>query len=104
MLLDIKDKFPFGKYKGETVKEVIKSDPQYIYWIAENLAGVAFTTKAQDALPSKKSLIYEKAKRACSDMGGLGKILNSGPSGEYAQLSMDSEIFDFDDREDDCFC
>jgi hypothetical protein len=101
MLLGLKDKMPFGKHKGEFIKDVIKSDFQYLYWACENITGFALTTKAQEALPDKKEIVlYRKAKRACSDMGGLGRLLNSGPSGEYAQLSMDTGPL-FEDTEED---
>ena len=28
-------KFPFGKYKGELVREIIKNDPSYCQWLYE---------------------------------------------------------------------
>jgi len=33
----LEPEFTFGKYKGITVKEVIKTDPDYIRWVKENL-------------------------------------------------------------------
>ena len=101
MLLGLKDKIPFGKYKDKTIKEIIKQDPQYIYWACENIQWLALTTKAQEALPDKKETIaYQRAKRACSDMRGLSRLLNSGPIGEYAQLSMDDGPL-FDEESED---
>lgn len=35
--LDMEDKFPFGKYRGETVESVLDDDPQYILWWDENV-------------------------------------------------------------------
>jgi len=100
MNLDPKDKIPFGKYKGYTIEDIIKSDPQYLYWVTENINWFALTTKSQEMLPDKKEIeLYQKAKRACSDMRGLSRILSGGPSGEYAQLSMDSYRDDENDYE-----
>lgn len=31
--LDFEDEMPFGKYKGQTVADVIDDDPQYMVWL-----------------------------------------------------------------------
>lgn len=104
MLLDLKDKIPFGKYKGQTIASIIAHDPQYIYWVCENISWFALTTRAQDKLPDRKSIIlYEEAKRACSDMRGLNRILDGGPTGEYAQLTLEGESFYNTDDTDDIY-
>jgi len=101
MLLDLKSIIPFGKHKGKTIKNIISKDPQYLYWACENIESFALTTKAQEALPDKKETVaYLKAKRACSNMRDLDRLLSSWPSGEYAQLALDSEPL-FDDYEED---
>jgi len=33
---DINHKIPFGKHKGKTLKQVAKSQPNYIHWIFES--------------------------------------------------------------------
>ena len=32
---NIKWRFDFGKYKGQTVEDVIEDDPDYLYWCEE---------------------------------------------------------------------
>ena len=32
----IEDTIPFGKYKGQTYKDIYKEDPQYIDWFLQN--------------------------------------------------------------------
>ena len=39
-VLTKKSVFDFGKYKGLTIKEVLKTNPAYILWVAENTARV----------------------------------------------------------------
>lgn len=31
------DVFTFGKYKGKSIKEVLKTNPQYVVWVIENV-------------------------------------------------------------------
>ena len=30
----------FGKHSGQSINEIIKEDPQYILWMADNFVGV----------------------------------------------------------------
>lgn len=32
----LEDTFPFGKYKGEQIEDVIEDDPSYLEWVVEN--------------------------------------------------------------------
>ena len=57
MLLGLKDKITFGKYKGSTIEEIIKINFMYLYWATENIDWFALTEEAQEALPNKK--IYD---------------------------------------------
>lgn len=57
MLLDLKDRIPFGKYKGVLIETIIKQDAQYLYWATENIPWFALTTKVQDLLPNKRDLL-----------------------------------------------
>ena len=106
--LKLIDKITFGRHKGKTIKQIIEKDPQYLYWATENIPWFALSTSAQNKLPSKDELIrrkipYGKAIRLRSgiivgaDDLSLRRMLDSGPRGEYAQLSMDSEFCDNDD-------
>lgn len=35
-VLTKKDKLPFGKYKGMSIKTVLKNDPGYLCWLVDN--------------------------------------------------------------------
>lgn len=34
---DLEDEFPFGKYKGKTIQDVLEINPSYIVWFYENV-------------------------------------------------------------------
>ena len=34
-LLALEDLFPFGKYEGEQVEDILCDDPQYLVWLYE---------------------------------------------------------------------
>jgi uncharacterized protein (DUF3820 family) len=36
MVTDIKAVLAFGKYKGESLQEIIDNDPQYLLWLHNN--------------------------------------------------------------------
>lgn len=36
MALSINDKFDFGQYRDEPIKEILKTNPSYILWVQEN--------------------------------------------------------------------
>ncbi|HEY9701250.1 MAG TPA: hypothetical protein V6C58_02335 [Allocoleopsis sp.] len=36
--MDICRFLSFGKYKGHNLKDVVQSDPDYIFWMIENVA------------------------------------------------------------------
>ena len=40
-----KDKFNFGKYKGETLEYVWNDDPDYIIWCVDNVEGFKIEDK-----------------------------------------------------------
>ena len=42
------DRFGFGKYRGRLVIEVARFDPQYIWWVENNMS-VRFTPKVKRA-------------------------------------------------------
>ena len=40
-----KDKFSFGKHKGETLDDVWRNNPEYIGWCVENIKGFKIEDK-----------------------------------------------------------
>lgn len=51
------NKFPFGKYCGETVKLVVNRNPEYVIWFARNVKRY----KIDEKIVSQASLIISKA-------------------------------------------
>lgn len=43
------DKFPFGKHKGQTIRQVLQSDPSYLLWCVEKLDRFAMSDEAWDS-------------------------------------------------------
>lgn len=41
---------PFGKYKGETIAEIVASDPNYAEWAADNIENEKIRARFQEAL------------------------------------------------------
>ena len=51
-------------------------------------------------IKKRKDKLKTELRKICSDMRGLSRLLNSGPIGEYAQLSMDDgPLFDEESEE-----
>ena len=42
------DKLPFGKHKGQTIRQVLQSDPSYLLWCVETLDRFAMNAEAWD--------------------------------------------------------
>lgn len=42
------DKLPFGKHKGQTIRQVLQSDPSYLLWCVEKLDRFAMSDEAWD--------------------------------------------------------
>jgi DNA polymerase III alpha subunit (gram-positive type) len=49
-ILDINDKFPFGKFKDKLVSEVVKTSPNYLNWCLNNVNGFKITDKVKELL------------------------------------------------------
>lgn len=60
-LLTKKDKFTFGKYKGLTVKAVLKKDPGYICWVHDNTTHKFISSLIKDARTAYASVKLERA-------------------------------------------
>ena len=44
------DEISFGKYKDDTILEIIKTDPSYLGWALENVEGFELDAEAFEAL------------------------------------------------------
>ena len=62
-LLTKKDTFTFGKYKGLTVKVVLKKDPGYICWVHDNTTHKFVSELIKDA---RTAAAYVQLKQAAS--------------------------------------
>lgn len=49
-MYNLKTRLDFGKYKGDTVDDVITNDPQYLEWCLENVDGFCLTKSAKHEL------------------------------------------------------
>ena len=65
------DKFPFGKYKGRSVIEILVSDPQYILWANENVDYIKFNestiSRANTKAKQKENDFYRRKKQTDYD-------------------------------------
>ena len=44
---------PFGQYKGEDVSWVLENDPQYLYWVWENIEWLEFSIELEEIVTSE---------------------------------------------------
>jgi hypothetical protein len=51
-ILGISDALPFGKHKGESLVDVLESDPGWLRWALENIKGFVITDEVEDELKS----------------------------------------------------
>jgi hypothetical protein len=51
---------PFGKYKGQTVEEVLHTNPGYLEWICDNFTEGKIKKAAIEALASLKPSVVKK--------------------------------------------
>ena len=42
------DKLPFGKHKGQTIRQILQNDPSYLLWCSEKLERFAMSDEAWD--------------------------------------------------------
>ena len=55
-IYQLSDKLPFGKHKGQTIRQVLQSDPSYILWCVEKLDRFAMSDEAWDYAISMSEL------------------------------------------------
>lgn len=51
-ILGMRDELRFGKHKGETIENVLESDPSWLRWALENLEDFVVTDEVEDGLNS----------------------------------------------------
>lgn len=47
-IYNLHDSLPFGKHKGQTIHQVLQSDPNYLLWCVEKLDRFAMSDEAWD--------------------------------------------------------
>lgn len=66
------DKLPFGKHKGQTIRQVLQSDPSYILWCVEKLYRFAMSDEAWDyAVSMSEQLATMRPKPTTYDSVGI---------------------------------
>lgn len=66
------DKLPFGKHKGQTIRQVLQSDPSYILWCVEKLDRFAMSDEAWDyAVSMSEQLATMRPKPTTYDSVGI---------------------------------
>ncbi len=53
MITNWNDKITFGKFKGDTVKEVFAYDATYLWWAMINTDKINFTKEVKDAVQKR---------------------------------------------------
>ncbi len=66
------DKLPFGKHKGQTIRQVLQSDPSYILWCVEKLDRFAMSDEAWDyAISMSEQFATVRPKPTTYDSVGI---------------------------------
>lgn len=90
-VLTKKSTFDFGKYKGLTVKEVLKTNPSYIVWLVDNTNQVF----SEDViLKARKGKLVQDASRPRAEWGNHWR--GSKAHWSHPDEDMDSMDFDWD--------
>lgn len=61
--------FPFGKYKGRTIEDVFREDPNYVKWCAENITDAGIKSACKNIVekpqtpPPSKSVVSEQTMK-----------------------------------------
>lgn len=89
----LEDKLPFGKHKGQTIRQILKSDSSYLLWCVEKLDRFAMSDEAWDyavSINANFSTLRPKPKTApmvsvveSLDADGI-EILTHYPWKDYA--------------------
>lgn len=66
------DELPFGKHKGQTIRQVLQSDPSYILWCVEKLDRFAMSDEAWDyAISMSEQFATMRPKPTTYDSVGI---------------------------------
>jgi len=97
IIYELSTKIGFGMHKGKTIKQIVDESGKGYNWVAwalKNIKGFKLSDKAFSYC--KKKGKYWAVERDCSIRDGMSQSmfyrktgLSGGPSGEYAQSSMD---------------
>lgn len=61
--------FPFGSYKGKTLEQVYKTDPQYLVWARDEIKDRDVSDAVSYFLQKKNREIADRAKQAKERLG-----------------------------------
>lgn len=50
LVLGERDRLPFGKYRGRTVRDIMNNDPQYLWWVIENMIDFRIADELHDEI------------------------------------------------------
>lgn len=59
LLRSINGVLEFGKYKGQTIQQVMKSDPNYLHWALQNIPDFKLNKNALLLLPPYREHEHE---------------------------------------------
>ena len=48
IIYHLTDRLPFGKHKGQTIRQILQNDPSYLLWCSEKLERFAMSDEAWD--------------------------------------------------------
>lgn len=48
IIYQLTDRLPFGKHKGQTIRQILQNDPSYLLWCSEKLERFAMSDEAWD--------------------------------------------------------
>lgn len=76
LLRSINGVLEFGKYKGQTIQQVMKSDPNYLHWALQNIPDFRLNKNALLLLPPYTERAHDEDEEQafrdsqyCSDIG-----------------------------------
>lgn len=81
--ISLSSKMYFGKYKGETIEDIIENDPQYVDWCLENVKHFSLNDEAEELLNS--------IERGYNEYGGYA-------SGSSIRRNYQEVDYDYDDQ------
>lgn len=62
-IFDLKNKITFGKYKGQTLNQVINHDPQYVRWAIHTVPWFGISDKAYEKLADVENNNFDSLGR-----------------------------------------